>query len=145
MDLGEAAAFIEALPTFRSSQEVGDALMTTLAPQGFLGVASGLAYDTPKGRDGAFFFNTWPKDWLRVYMERDYARHDPAPALARLSAEPFTWLEVAEGPSRADGERAFLAWFGTLGIVDGSDRADPSAGRRPRAVRRPRQPPDRRH
>jgi DNA-binding CsgD family transcriptional regulator len=119
VDLSKAATFIETLPKFQSAHEVGDALMSMLAPFGFLGVAAGLAYDTHKGRDWAFFFNTWPKEWLRVYTEKDFVRHDPAPALARLLPQPFTWLEVAAGRERTQQGREFLDWVGGLGVVDG--------------------------
>jgi DNA-binding CsgD family transcriptional regulator len=119
MDVLKAAAFIDKLPDLQSAAEVGRALMSAIGPSGYIASAAGLAQDTPHGRNWSFFYNTWPKEWLREYQERDYVRHDPAPTLARLASEPFTWLDVAGERGRSKGESEFLDWFRRLGIADG--------------------------
>ena len=82
----DALAFIESLPKCRTSQEVGVAFASMIAPHGFLMASCGGTCETPSGRVWHFFFNTWPAEYLREYQVKDYVRHDLMPSLARLTA-----------------------------------------------------------
>jgi hypothetical protein len=118
MKLADSLLFIEGLPLCKSSQEVGVAFGDFVRPYGFLAAACGESRETPEGRSWEFFFNTWPAQWLLQYQSNDYVRHDLVPALARISAQPFTWHEALAGRTLTAKQREHRDWALRLGIVD---------------------------
>jgi DNA-binding CsgD family transcriptional regulator len=118
MKLTDSLPLIEKLPQCKSSQEVGVAFGDFVTPYGFVATACGESRDTPEGRRWEFFFNTWPAEWLRQYQENDYVRHDLLPIVARLSAQPFTWLGALAGRTPTAKQREHHEWAAGLGIVD---------------------------
>jgi hypothetical protein len=71
-----------------------------------------------EGRSWEFFFNTWPESWLKQYQDRDYVRHDIVPALARVTAHPFTWLEALSVRTPTEKQHEHYRWALDLGIAD---------------------------
>jgi DNA-binding CsgD family transcriptional regulator len=119
MKLADSLHFIEALKTFTSSEEVGAAFAGMIAPHGFTMVSCGESRDTPSGRIWKFFFNTWPADWLLEYQRNDYVRQDMLPTAARLSATPFTWVELLRDRQQTQKQIDFHRRVRELGVVDG--------------------------
>lgn len=71
----------------------------------FLAALPGFGFDTAAaggwtGPPGAevhrFYFNTWPGDWIALYMEADLFRRDPIVAHAVRTHLPFLWSECDE-------------------------------------------------
>lgn len=118
MKLADSFPFIERLPQCTSSNEVGVAFSDFVRPYGFIGAACGESRETPEGRSWEFFFNTWPAEWLLQYQKNDYVRHDLVPAMARVSAQPFTWLEALAGRTPTAKQREHYDWAIGLGIID---------------------------
>jgi DNA-binding CsgD family transcriptional regulator len=118
MKLIDALPFIGSLPDCKSSQQVGAAFADFIAPHGFVAAACGESRETVGGRSWEFFFNTWPAEWLRQYQEKDYVRHDLVPAMARISTQPFTWLEALTARTPTAKQREHYDWAVGLGIVD---------------------------
>ena len=118
MKLFDALPFIELLPQCTSSQQVGAAFGDFITPYGFVAAACGELRETPEGRSWEFYFNTWPVEWLVHYQNNDYVRHDLVPAMARISANPFTWLEALAGRILTDKQREHYEWAVGCGIAD---------------------------
>jgi hypothetical protein len=111
--------FIEELKECTSSQQVGAAFARTIAPHGYPMVSCGGSRETPAGRVWDFFFNTWPAEWLLEYQKNDYVRHDMLPAVARLSAIPFTWAELLRDRKQTQKQIEFHNRVRELGVIDG--------------------------
>jgi DNA-binding CsgD family transcriptional regulator len=118
MRLADSLPFIERLPQCKSSQQVGVAFSEFVTPYGFVAAACGESREIPEGRSWDFFFNTWPAEWLLQYQKNDYVRHDLVPAIARISAQPFTWLEALAGRVPTAKQREHYEWAIGLGIAD---------------------------
>ncbi|MEI9924622.1 MAG: autoinducer binding domain-containing protein [Bradyrhizobium sp.] len=110
MKLPDSLPFIEKLPHYKSSQEVGVAFADFVAPYGFTATACGDSRDTPEGRRWEFFFNTWPPEWLMQYQQNDFVRHDLLPMVARFSTQTFTWLEAIKGRTPTAKQREHHEW-----------------------------------
>jgi DNA-binding CsgD family transcriptional regulator len=119
MKFKRAFAFIEAISAVETSREVGAAFTEAIVPHGYLAAACGGARDTPTGQAHEFFFNTWPAKWLSDYRQRDYVRHDPMPATARLTSSPFTFREIGRGRELTPKQLEIADWAEGLGVVDG--------------------------
>jgi DNA-binding CsgD family transcriptional regulator len=119
MKLTDSLAFIEELRTCASSQEVGAAFASMIAPHGFPMVSCGESRQTPAGRDWRFFFNTWPSDLLLEYQNNDYVQYDLLPTAARLSSAPFTWQELMRDRAQTPKQVEFNNWVRKRGVVDG--------------------------
>jgi len=118
MRLRDSLTLIERLPQCNSSQEVGATFTDFVRSHGFLAAACGESRETPEGRSWEFFFNTWPAQWLLQYQSNDYVRHDLVPALARISAQPFTWREALAERTLTAKQCEHRDWALGLGIVD---------------------------
>jgi DNA-binding CsgD family transcriptional regulator len=118
LNLTDAAAFIEGLPSHNSSRDVGTAFANWISPGGYLAVSCGESREMPAGRIWEFFFNTWPIEWQLQYQKNDYVRHDLAPTIARLTAHPFTWREAMLGKEQSQAQIDFNKWVASLGVVD---------------------------
>jgi DNA-binding CsgD family transcriptional regulator len=118
MKLADSLPLIERLPQCISSHQVGVAFGDFITPYGFVAAACGESRETPQGRSWEFFFNTWPDEWLRQYQHHDYVRHDLVPAMARVSEQPFTWLEALAGRTPTAKQREHYDWAVGLGIID---------------------------
>jgi len=118
MLLADAVPVIKTLNGCRTSVEVGRVFSDFLRPYGFIAAACGESREILEGRSWEFFFNTWPKSWLKQYQDRDYVRHDLVPALARVTAHPFTWLEALSVRTPTEKQREHYRWALDLGIAD---------------------------
>src|ERR1700709_1017144 len=118
MKLIDALSFIERLPQCTSSQLVGTAFGDFIMPHGFVAAACGESRETPEGRSWEFYFNTWPVEWLVYYQKNNYVRAELVPAMARISANPFTWLEALAGRILTDKQREHYEWAVGCGIAD---------------------------
>jgi DNA-binding CsgD family transcriptional regulator len=119
MRVADSLRFIEALKEYGSSQEVGAAFAGLIAPYGFTMVSCGGSRETPSGRVWEFFFNTWPPEFLLEYQNNDYVRVDMVPAMALLSAMPFTWVELVRDRAQTPKQIAFHARVREMGVLDG--------------------------
>jgi DNA-binding CsgD family transcriptional regulator len=119
MKLADALYLIEKLKECTSSQQVGTAFAGMIAPHGFTMASCGGSRETPSGRVWDFFFNTWPPEWLLEYQQNDYVRHDMVPAVARLSAMPFTWVELLRDRKQTEKQIVFHNRVRDLGVIDG--------------------------
>jgi hypothetical protein len=135
MRLADSLRLIEAFKKYASSQEVGAAFASAIAPYGYIMVSCGESRETPSGRVWDFFFNTWAPDVLLEYQNNDYVRHDMLPAVGRLSATPFTWVELLRDRKQTQKQIAFHNWVRELGVIDGYARANSSSRRRRRTLR----------
>ena len=119
MDFAQTAAFIWSLSAIETSREVGSAFTDLIAPAGFFAACCGCGRESASGPVWDFSFNTWPSEWLSIYREKDYVRHDPAPITARLTSQPFSWREISEGREWTPKQREFQNWLREIGVVDG--------------------------
>jgi DNA-binding CsgD family transcriptional regulator len=119
MRLSDSLRLVEAFKECSSSQQVGTVFASTIAPYGFTMVSCGGSRETPSGRVWDFFFNTWPREILLEYQNNDYVRQDMLPAVARLSATPFTWAELLRDRKQTQQQIAFHSWVRQLGVIDG--------------------------
>jgi len=119
MKLADSLLLIEELKKCASSQAVGAAFANTIASHGFNMVSCGGSRETPSGRVWDFFFNTWPPEWLLEYQRNDYVRQDMLPAIARLSATPFTWVELLRDREQTRKQIEFHNRVRELGVIDG--------------------------
>jgi DNA-binding CsgD family transcriptional regulator len=119
MRLADSLRLVEALKECASSQEVGAVFASMIAPHGFTMVSCGGSRETPSGRVWDFFFNTWPPELLLEYQNNDYVRLDMLPAVARLSAAPFTWVELLRDRKQTPKQIAFHNRIRELGVIDG--------------------------
>ena len=119
MKLADSLRLILKLEHCSSSDEVGAAFAETVAPYGFNMVSCGGSRETPSGRVWDFFFNTWPSEWLLEYQRNDYVRVDMLPAIARLSAVPFTWGELLRYRAQTPKQIEFHKRVRELGVIDG--------------------------
>jgi DNA-binding CsgD family transcriptional regulator len=119
MKLVDSLLLTEQLKKCASSQEVGATFANAIAPHGFTMVSCGGSRETPSGRIWEFFFNTWPPEWLLEYQNNDYVRHDIVPAAARLSAAPFTWVELLRDRKQTPKQIEFQNRLREIGVVDG--------------------------
>ncbi len=76
---GAVRLFLEALPEF-----------------GFDAAAAGGWTGPPGAEVHRFYFNTWPEDWIELYMQADLFRRDPIVAHAARTHLPFLWSECDE-------------------------------------------------
>jgi DNA-binding CsgD family transcriptional regulator len=118
MRLADSLRLIEELKKCTSSQEVGATFASMIAPYGFTMVSCGGARETPSGWVWDFFFNTWPPEFLLEYQNNDYVRHDMLPAVARLSATPFTWAELLRDRKQTPKQIEIHKRVRELGVVD---------------------------
>jgi DNA-binding CsgD family transcriptional regulator len=119
MRLADALRLIEQFRECASSQAVGAAFANMIAPHGFNMVSCGGSRETPSGRVWDFFFNTWPPEFLLEYQRNDYVRQDMLPAVARLSATPFTWVELLRDRTQTQKQIEFHNRVRELGVIDG--------------------------
>src|SRR5471030_1272397 len=119
MKLTDARVLIETFDQCSSSQQLGTAFATAIAPHGFPMVSCGDSRETPTGRVWDFFFNTWPPEWLLEYQRNDYVRHDMIPAVARRSTTPFTWVELLRAREQTPKQLEFHDRVRELGVIDG--------------------------
>jgi LuxR family quorum sensing-dependent transcriptional regulator len=119
MKLADSLLLIDELRACASSQEVGATFADRIAPHGFNMVSCGGSRETPSGRVWDFFFNTWPPEWLLEYQKNDYVRLDMLPAVARLSATPFTWVELLRDRGQTQKQIEFHNRVRELGVIDG--------------------------
>jgi LuxR family quorum sensing-dependent transcriptional regulator len=119
MRLPDSLSLVEEFKKCASSHEVGAAFASAIAPYGFSMVSCGGSRETPSGRVWDFFFNTWPPEVLLEYQNNDYVRHDMLPAVGRLSAMPFTWVELLRDRKQTQKQIAFHNWVRELGVIDG--------------------------
>jgi hypothetical protein len=118
MKLADARLLIGAFDQCASSPELGAVFAKAIEPHGFPMVSCGDSRETPTGRVWDFFFNTWPTEWLVEYQRKDYVRHDVLPAMARLTANPYTWQELKRGREQSPGQIELNKWVNGLGVVD---------------------------
>lgn len=118
MKLADSLRLILKLEHCSSSKEVGASFAKTIAPYGFNMVSCGGSRETPSGRLWDFFFNTWPSEWLLEYQRNDYVRCDMMPAMARLSAAPFTWAELLRDRVQSPEQTDFHKRVRELGVID---------------------------
>ena len=119
MRLADSLLLVEELKKCVSPQDVGAAFASKIAPYGFTMVSCGGSRETASGRVWDFFFNTWPPEWLLEYQQNDYVRHDMLPAVARLSATPFTWVELLRDREQTPKQIEFHNRVRDLGVIDG--------------------------
>lgn len=119
MYLTNADAFVDWVEHADSLQSIGVEFAAFLRSYDFLAVSAGHFRATPEGFSFDFFFNTWPAAWRETYEERNYVLIDPAPVYARLSAEPFSWGEMAEVWRTDNALGEFAAWIASIGVKDG--------------------------
>lgn len=63
---------------------------------------------------GPCFVTTYPREWIELYLNRDYFRIDPVIAWAQTSFLPFEWSDL-ETP--ANGAEAFFSEARSFGIT----------------------------
>jgi DNA-binding CsgD family transcriptional regulator len=119
MRLADSLRLVEAFKKCSSSQEVGAAFTSMIARYGFTMASCGGSRETPSGRVWDFFFNTWPPEWLLEYQKHDYVRRDMLPAVARLSATPFTSVELLRDREQTPKQIEFHNRVRELGVIDG--------------------------
>jgi DNA-binding CsgD family transcriptional regulator len=109
-------AFAKGLSAIETSREVGAAFVDLIAPSGFFAASCGCGRETPLGPVWEFSFNTWPAEWIEVYRDKDFVRHDPV--MARLTSRPFTWREASESRKWTPMQLEFQRWLREIDFVD---------------------------
>jgi DNA-binding CsgD family transcriptional regulator len=62
---------------------------------------------------------TFPKDWVKQYMDKHYADIDPVLEQSRREARPFHWFEVDKKLNLNPQQKAFLEELKASGLTDG--------------------------
>lgn len=62
---------------------------------------------------------TFPKEWVKQYMDKHYADIDPVLEQSRREARPFHWFEVDEKLNLNEKQKTFLKELKEAGLTDG--------------------------
>lgn len=62
---------------------------------------------------------TFPKDWVKQYMEKHYADIDPVIEQSRREARPFHWFDVDKKLNLSEKQKSFLEELKDSGLTDG--------------------------
>lgn len=62
---------------------------------------------------------TFPKDWVKQYIEQHYAQIDPVIDQARREARPFHWFDVDKRLNLSPQQKHFLEDLKEAGLTDG--------------------------
>lgn len=89
---GAVAVFLAALPDY-----------------GFDAAAAGGWTGSTGSEVHRFYFNTWPEDWIALYVEAELFQRDPVVAHAARTHLPFLWSECDEVFRRYPGGPETLA------------------------------------
>lgn len=96
----DAFAFIDALDRARSADEVMDEMRDVLGAFGF----EFFCFSNFPRPDQKFEEVMWacrvPAEWLKLYLEEDYAHDDPAIRMCKRTVRPFEFLEAPYDPER---------------------------------------------
>jgi len=102
--------------------KVIDRFLETIKVFGFSASAGGAWAGTGAARKHRFYFNTWPKDWLDLYMAQGFFQNDPAVLESQRRMTPFLWSEMAqarsftvEGAEIIDAAEAY-GWSEVMGV-----------------------------
>ena len=111
MSLADQA--FEAMAAFSRCEDVGTLskiFADRLNPLGQTVAACGMVTGAKAIGGNPFFFVTWPKSWLDLYVERDFVRKDPLPRWALVSGLPVTWTALKKRLPRNDpGQEVYRA------------------------------------
>lgn len=93
-------SFIDALDHTRNANEVMDRMRDALREFGF----EFFCFSSFARPDQKFEEVMWacrvPDEWLKLYLERDYAHHDPSIRMCKRTVYPFKYTEAPYDPER---------------------------------------------
>jgi LuxR family quorum sensing-dependent transcriptional regulator len=96
----DAFAFVEALDRTQGADEVVDRMREALREFGF----EFFCFSNFARADQKFEEVMWacrvPDEWLKVYLERDYAHDDPSIRMCKRTVHPFEYSEAPYDPER---------------------------------------------
>lgn len=73
----------------------------------------------PKAHQGPNIFNTYPDDWQKTYLEKDYARLDPVLHAALTHTSGFTWENLEATSSYTPAQTRFMNEAADAGLNNG--------------------------
>jgi DNA-binding CsgD family transcriptional regulator len=88
--------FVEATSKIRSRDHLLEVFAAAMRDQGYDRVNFSVKYDDkiPDHERRFGILSTYPDDWQRYYVERDFTKIDPVLKCAAASFRPFTWKEL---------------------------------------------------
>jgi LuxR family quorum sensing-dependent transcriptional regulator len=115
-----AFEFIEGIERLSTTGEIMDATGALLKNHGFeYHCVSFLATATETFED-VLLSNRLPEEWLKLYIEREYVRDDPAFRYAKTVVRPFRWFkESPYDPEREPRAAEVVQRARDFGILDG--------------------------
>ncbi|MDI7775071.1 LuxR family transcriptional regulator [Asticcacaulis sp. EMRT-3] len=75
--------------------------------------------DLPPELNKSGLYTTYPDDWTREYIEKDYARLDPVLRAGGTHAYAFTWQELEDSDSISDSQIRFMRTAAEAGLHSG--------------------------
>jgi LuxR family quorum sensing-dependent transcriptional regulator len=117
--LARAFGLIERCVAGEDAEPLTAAFLEIVALFGFNTAACGGSVGVGAGRSERFYFNSWPRDWLDVYIERGLMASDPIVHQARSRTTPFVWGEIEPRIARAAGAGEVLSLARQHGWTDG--------------------------
>ena len=102
--------------------KVIERFLETIKVFGFVASAGGAWAGTGAARKHRFYFNNWPKDWLDLYLARNFFNNDPMVLESQRRMTPFLWGEMAkarsftvEGAAATEAAQAY-GWSEVMGV-----------------------------
>src|ERR1700741_2797985 len=85
--------FVEGLERLSPTRDTMDALGALLKDHGFEYHCVSFLATATESLEDVLLSNRLPKEWLKLYIERDYVHDDPAFRYAKTVIRPFRWFK----------------------------------------------------
>lgn len=101
VSLGQRALeFVEKAGRAEDLASLGELFQDEIAHFGFSTFACGSPRLLRNSDLDRMYLQTWPEDWIKVYVHENFLEHDILPQETVRRAHPFTWQEVKEQRGR---------------------------------------------
>ena len=123
-----AVAFVQAMDRTDDSEIVKKSFQAVIEELGFASVTCATLPITGHFDPGRVLMCTRPAGWAEIYLERDYAKHDPVLREIRRSRRAFEWPGGLGGRALSRCEREVLRQAAAFGMTFGLAVPIPDAG-----------------
>jgi LuxR family quorum sensing-dependent transcriptional regulator len=96
----DAFAFIEALDRMASPEQAMDGMHGVVGKYGFEFFCFNSFAPPHQKFEEVMWACRVPPEWLKLYLEKDYAHDDPSIRMCKKTVHPFEWRDAAYDPER---------------------------------------------
>jgi LuxR family quorum sensing-dependent transcriptional regulator len=96
----DVLAFVDGLDRVSSPERVMDAMQRVLCGFGFEFFCFSDFVRPNQKFEEVMWACRVPPEWLKLYLEKDYARDDPSIRMCKRTVNPFEWREAVYDPER---------------------------------------------